>query len=122
MFETASLGKFPPRTVEIRETGRVTEVRKAIASIVGLPSCLYGQMIEFPHELTGMVVGFNEDRVMVLILGDDTLIKAGDEAIGRAEPFKVPVGSRFLGRVVYSLCRPCDGLGKVESEDFYAVF
>jgi F-type H+-transporting ATPase subunit alpha len=122
MFETVYLDKFRPRTVEIRETGRVTEVKKAIASIVGLPSCLYGQMVQFPNDLHGMVLGFTEDKVMALVLGDDTQIKSGDEVIGRAEPFKVPVGTGFIGRVVDSLLRPCDGQGKVEPEDAYPAF
>ncbi|MFQ5541435.1 MAG: F0F1 ATP synthase subunit alpha [Candidatus Binatia bacterium] len=122
MFEAVSLDKFKPQAFEVKEVGRVTEVRKAIASIVGLPSCLYGQMVHFSNDVKGMVVGFDEEKVMAQVLGDETQIKSGDEVISRAEPFKVPVGRGFVGRVVDSLSRPCDGQGKVEADDFYHVF
>jgi F-type H+-transporting ATPase subunit alpha len=122
MFERISLDKFRPQTFETREVGTVIEIKKAIASIVGLPFCLYGQMVHFPNDLKGTVVGFNEDKVMALVLGDETQLKAGDEVIGKAEPFQVSVGERFVGRIVDCLSRPCDGRGKVEAEDVYPVF
>lgn len=122
MFETVYLDKYKPRAFEIKEIGTVTEAKKGVASIVGLPFCLYGQMVHFPNDVKGMVVGFNEEKVMALVLGDETQIKSGDEVIGKAEPFKVPVGEGFVGRVVDSLSRPCDGRGKVGADDFYPVF
>src|SRR5947209_5983327 len=100
MFEKISLDKFRPQTFETREIGTVIEVKKAIATIVGLPFCLYGQMVHFPNDLAGMVVGFDEEKVMALVLGDETQLKSGDEVIGKAEPFQVPVGERFVGRIV----------------------
>ncbi len=122
MFETVCLDKFKPQAFEIKEIGTVTEVKKAVASIVGLPSCLYGQMVHFPHDLRGMVVGFDEEKVMALVLGDETQIKSGVEVVSKTEPFMVPVGEGFVGRVVDSLSRPCDGKGKVEADDMYPVF
>jgi len=122
MLEAVSLDKFKPQAFEIKEIGTVREVKKSITTIVGLPSCLYGQMVHFPNNLQGMVVGFDEEKVMALVLGDETQIKSGDQVIGKAEPFKVPVGERFVGRVVDSLSRPCDGKGKVEADDTYPVF
>src|SRR2546422_5673087 len=122
MFEKISLDKFRPQTFETREIGTVIEVKKAIATIVGLPFCLYGQMVHFPNDLAGMVVGFDEDKVMALVLGDETQLKSGDEVIGKAEPFQVPVGERFVGRVVDSLGHACDGRGKVEAAELYQAF
>src|SRR5438046_8004031 len=122
MFEKISLDKFRPQTFETREIGTVIEVKKAIATIVGLPFCLYGQMVHFPNDLAGMVVGFDEEKVMALVLGDETQLKSGDEVIGKAEPFQVPVGERFVGRIVDALGNACDGRGKVEAEDAYPVF
>src|SRR5216110_1876093 len=90
MFEKISLDKFRPQTFETREIGTVIGVKKAIASIVGLPFCLYGQMVHFPNDLKGMVVGFDEEKVMALVLGDETQLKSGDEVIGKAEPFRFP--------------------------------
>src|SRR5438445_777628 len=122
MFEKISLDKFRPQTFETREIGTVIEVKKAIATIVGLPFCLYGQMVHFPNDLAGMVVGFDEEKVMALVLGDETQLKSGDEVIGKAEPFQVPVGERFVGRIVDALGNACDGRGKVEAAELYQAF
>ncbi len=122
MLEAVSLDKFKSQSFEIKEVGTVVEVKKAVASIVGLPSCLYGQMVYFPNDLEGMVVGFDENTVSVLVFGDVTNIKPGDQVIGKAEPFLVPVGNGFVGRVVNALARPLDGKGKVERDDLYPVF
>ncbi len=122
MLEAVSLAKFKPQSFEIKEIGTVIEVKKAVASIIGLPSCLFGQLVHFPNGLDGMVVGFDEKKVSVLVFGDVTQIKSGDEVVGKAEPFKVPVGNGFVGRVVDSLAKPLDGKGKVEADDSYPVF
>ena len=122
MLEAVSLDKFKSQSFEIKEVGTVVEVKKAVASIVGLPSCLFGQMVNFPNDLAGMVVGFDEKKVSVLVFGDVTNIKPGDQVIGKTEPFEVPVGNGFVGRVVNSLSRPLDGRGKVEADDSYPVF
>src|SRR2546425_13008541 len=112
MFERVSLDKFRPQTFETREIGTVIGVKKAIASITGLPFCLYGQMVHFPNDLAGMGVGFDEDKGMALVLGDETQLKSGDEVIGKAEPFQVPVGERVVGRGVGSLGHAGGGRGK----------
>src|SRR5437870_12740860 len=100
MFERVSLDKFRPQTFETREIGTVIGVKKAIASITGLPFCLYGQMVHFPHDLAGLVVGLNVEKVMALVLGDDTQIKSGDEVIDMAQPFLGLAGVRVVVRVV----------------------
>src|SRR2546427_207551 len=74
MFERVSLDKFRSQTFETREIGTVIGVKKAIASITGLPFCLYGQMVHFPNDLAGMVVGFNEEKVMALVLAVDAIL------------------------------------------------
>jgi len=99
MLEAVSLDKFKSQSFEIKEVGTVVEVKKAVASIVGLPSCLFGQMVYFPNDLDGMVVGFDEKKVSVLVFGDVTNIKPGDQVIGKTEPFEVPVGNGFVGRI-----------------------
>jgi len=122
MLEAISLAKFKSQSLEIKEVGTVTEVKKAVVSVVGLPTCLFGQMVDFPNNLIGMVIGYDEEKVSVLVFGDVTNIKAGDQVVGKAEPFKLPVGNGFVGRVVNSMSVPLDGKGKVEADDAYPVF
>jgi len=108
--------------VEVREVGRVKSVRELIARIVGLPSCMNGQMVEFSNGARGMVMGFTEQEVQVLVFGGKGTIRAGDEAQSRGEEFQVPVGEAFVGRIVNSLCEPLDGRGPIASADRYPVF
>lgn len=107
---------------EVHEVGVVKSVRECVVRVTGLPSCINGQIIEFKHGGKGMVFGFNEDDVQVLILNTKGAIRVGDEVLSRAEFLHLPVGEQFLGRLVNSLCEPLDNLGPIEAADLYPVF
>lgn len=107
---------------EVREVGYVVSVRKFIVIAKGLPSCMNGQIVEFASGTLGLVMGFSEEKVQVLILGDATSIRAGDEIYNKSASLKAPVGNAFLGRVVNALCQPQDGGGPIEADDYYPVF
>lgn len=107
---------------EIREVGTVKSVRELIVRTVGLPSCMNGQMVEFANGALGMVMGFSEQEVQILVFGGKGRIRSGDEVYNRGEEFRVPVGEAFLGRVVNALCEPMDGRGPIASADRYPVF
>lgn len=107
---------------DVREVGRVTSVREFIAKVQGLPSCMNGQMVEFAHGDPGMVMGFTEDSVLVLMFGNKARVRAGDEVYSRGEPFTIPVGEAFLGRVVSALGAPQDGQGSIASAARHPTF
>ncbi|MBI4355444.1 MAG: F0F1 ATP synthase subunit alpha [Candidatus Omnitrophica bacterium] len=98
---------------DVREVGRVTTVREFIVKIQGLPSCMNGQMVEFASGGIGMVMGFTEEHVLALILGNKARVRQGDEVYSRGEPFLIPVGEEFIGRVVTALGEPWDGQGPI---------
>lgn len=107
---------------EIREVGHVWAIRKFIVLASGLPSCINGQLVEFANGTPGLVMGFTKDKAQVLVLGDSTFIRAGDEIYNKGQSLTLPVGENFLGRIVNSLCQPLDGLGPIEPKDQYPVF
>ena len=109
-------------TFQVREVGTVRSVRELIVRVTGLPSCMNGQMIEFANGALGMVMGFTEQEVQVLVFGGKGRIRAGDEVYNNGEEFRVPVGDAFIGRIVNSLCEPMDGRGPVVPTDHYPVF
>lgn len=108
--------------VEIKEVGTVKDVRRGIARIEGLSSCINSQMIHFASGTKGIVMGFNEKDVWALVMGDETSVSSGEEVISKIEPFRVPVGKGYLGRVVNSLAEPMDNRGPIKPDDFYPVF
>jgi F-type H+/Na+-transporting ATPase subunit alpha len=104
------------------EVGNVKSIRGCIINVAGLHHCINGQLIHFGLGTVGMIVGFNEDEAQVLILKEVSKIRTGDEARASLEPFIVPVGKKFVGRIVNSLCEPFDGLGPIEPDENYPIF
>ncbi|MBI3322565.1 MAG: F0F1 ATP synthase subunit alpha [Candidatus Omnitrophica bacterium] len=102
--------------------GRVTSVREFIVKVEGLPSCINGQQVEFSNGDKGMVMGFTETHALVLLFGNKSKVHAGQEVYSRGQPFVVPVGEGFLGRVVTPLGDPIDGRGPIASEGDRPIF
>lgn len=107
---------------EIREVGFVQSVRKFIVVAKGMPSCINGQIVEFANGVLGLVMGFTEEKVQILVLGDPVGIRAGDEVYNKGKSLNLPVGDAFVGRLVDALCRPLDGLGPVEAQTTLPAF
>jgi F-type H+/Na+-transporting ATPase subunit alpha len=107
---------------EVREVGRVSAVKQFIVLATGLPSCINGQIVEFEKGVKGFVMGFSGDKAQILVLGSPKGIRTGDEIYNRGEPFLLPAGDGFLGRVVNSLCEPQDGLGNIMAAERRNVF
>ena len=107
---------------EVREVGTVKSVRDLIVRVTGLPSCMSGQKVEFANGALGMVMGYTEHEVQVLVFGGKGRIRAGDEVYNRGEEFLVPVGEPFIGRIVNSLCEPMDGGGPIDAVERVPAF
>ncbi|MCX5678711.1 MAG: F0F1 ATP synthase subunit alpha [Candidatus Omnitrophica bacterium] len=109
-------------SVSIGEIGRIKEIKKSIVTIEGLHNCMLGQLVTFTDGTKGFVMGFNENEVLVLLLGISKTLKAGNEVYSREESFKIPVGNNFLGRIVNPLCEGLDGKGYVKEDSFAYIF
>jgi len=106
------------KETDVYEVGTVLQVGDGIASIHGLESVMAGELIEFPHEVMGMVLNLEEDNVGAILFGEDTLIKEGDTVKRTGRVMQVPTGDALVGRVVNPLGIPLDGRGKIETEHF----
>lgn len=107
---------------EVREVGHVHSVRKFVVNALGLPSCINGQIIEFANGILGLVMGFTEEKVQILVLGDASSIHTGEEVYNKGESLSLPVSDAFVGRVVNALCQPLDEGAAIPPEEFYPVF
>ncbi|NIS69613.1 MAG: F0F1 ATP synthase subunit alpha [Proteobacteria bacterium] len=105
------------REIDISETGVVLTVGDGIARIHGLEKAMAGELLEFPHDVFGMVLNLEEDNVGVALLGEDYLIKEGDLVKRTKRIVEVPLGDALIGRVVNALAHPIDGLGPIESSE-----
>ncbi len=101
------------QTVNVSEVGSVISVGDGIARIHGLEKVMYGELIEFPHDVAGIAMNLEEDQVGAVLLGDYTVIREGDEVKRTGRIMSVPVGDALVGRVVDALGRPLDGKGLI---------
>jgi len=108
--------------LEVRDTGIIRQLKKGIAQLSGLESCVNGQLIEMGPELYGMIIGFGKGEILSLVLGDETRLNIGDVVYGTAGIFDIPVGEKFIGRIVGAFGQPIDGKGKIKEDDSYPVF
>lgn len=106
----------------VREVGVVETVRKFVVIARGLPSCMNGQIVEFSSGTIGLVMGFTEDKVQILVLGDAGSIRGGDEVYNKGKSLNLPASENFLGRIVNALCQAQDGLGPIEASEMFPVF
>lgn len=107
---------------EVKEVGRVKAVREFIVLATDMPSCINGQIVEFEHGLRGIVMGFTEEDVQILILGPKAQIRAGDKVFSKAKSLFLPVGDAFVGRIVNALSEPVDGKGPIKASGESPVF
>jgi len=113
-----------PSLYEIKEVGKVTEVKEGAIKVKGLPNCVYGQLLHLASlDVYGMVIGFDAEVVLVLPFFRTSRVKIGDEVNAEEGFFKFPVGENYLGRVVSSLGEAIDGNPqKIEAEDYLPIF
>jgi F-type H+-transporting ATPase subunit alpha len=107
--------------VSLEEVGRVVEVGDGIARIYGLEQAMAGELLAFPNDVVGMVLNLEQDQVGAVLLGDDKLIKEGDQVKRTSRIAQVPVGEAIIGRVVNALGQPVDGRGPIATKEFRPI-
>src|SRR6267378_6717304 len=102
-------------SVEISEVGTVIQTGDGIAEIYGLERVMAGELLELPHEVAGIALNLEEDKVGAVLFGDYEHIKEGDEVRRTKRIMSVPVGEEIIGRVLDPLGRPLDGRGPIDT-------
>src|SRR5713101_2300556 len=109
------------RVIDVSETGSVISVGDGIARIHGLEKVMAGELIQFPHDVSGIAMNLEEDQVGAVLLGDYTRIREGDEVRRTSRIMSIPVGEAMVGRVVDALGAPIDGKGPIQTTEFNPV-
>jgi F-type H+/Na+-transporting ATPase subunit alpha len=105
------------RELEVRETGIVLSAGDGIARIYGLDKAAAGELLQFPHDIYGMVLNLEEDNVGAVLFGEVQAIGEGDEVRRTGRIAEVPVGAALRGRVVDALGVPLDGKGPIATTE-----
>ncbi len=102
--------------IEMRETGTVILVGDGIAKAYGLSDCMASELLEFNDGSFGMAQNLESETVSIAILSDKSNIREGSVVRRTGKVVSVPVGEKFLGRIVNALGEPIDGKGPIENE------
>ncbi|MCH2172590.1 F0F1 ATP synthase subunit alpha [Myxococcota bacterium] len=105
------------REIDVAETGTVLSIGDGIARVYGLDQAMAGELVEFPGEISGMVLNLEEDNVGVALMGEANHVREGDLVRRTGRIIEVPVGENLVGRVVDALGNPIDGNGPLASDE-----
>ncbi len=100
---------------DLTEVGTVLSVADGICRVHGLENCMSLEMLEFPHDVTGLALNLESDNVGVVLFGEWAKIVEGDTVRRTKRLLEIPVGEELLGRIVDPLGNPLDGKGEIRA-------
>src|SRR5919198_781660 len=102
---------------ELTEVGTVLSVADGIARIHGLENAMAFEMLDLPHDVTGLALNLESDNVGAVLFGPWDKIVEGDTVKRTNRLLDIPVGEQMLGRIVTPLGQPLDGKGEINTEE-----
>ena len=102
-------------------SGFVVQVGDSVATVYGLSSAIYGELVEFASGATGIVLNLEDENVGCVLLSGESLVKDGEEVKGTGKVVSVPSGAALFGRVLNPLGEPVDGKGPLAAEAYLPV-
>jgi F-type H+-transporting ATPase subunit alpha len=102
---------------DLSEVGTVLSVADGISRVHGLDNCMSLEMLDLPHDVTGLALNLEEDNVGAVLFGDWEEIVEGDTVKRTGQLLEIPVGEALLGRLVDPLGRPLDDKGDISTNE-----
>src|SRR4051812_8658442 len=102
---------------DLSEVGTVLSVADGIARVHGLENCMAFEMLELPHDVTGLALNLESDNVGAVLFGPWARIVEGDTVKRTKRLLDIPVGEELLGRIVDPLGNALDGKGEIETSE-----
>jgi F-type H+-transporting ATPase subunit alpha len=102
---------------ELTEVGTVLSVADGICRIHGLENCMSFEMLDLPHDVTGLALNLESDNVGAVLFGEWEHISEGDTVKRTGRLLDIPVGDQLLGRIVDPLGNPLDGKGEINTTE-----
>ncbi len=107
--------------IKNEEIGTVTHVGDGIATVYGMNSVMYGEIVTFESGVKGMVQNIGKTEIGCILFGSDTEVSESDRVYRTKKRAGIPVGDNFIGRIINPLGEPIDGLGEIKSDDYRPV-
>ncbi len=80
--------------------GTVLSIADGISRVHGLDNCMSLEMLELPHDVTGLALNLEADNVGAVLFGDWDKIEEGDTVKRTGHLLEIPVGDALKGRIV----------------------
>jgi F-type H+-transporting ATPase subunit alpha len=109
------------KAIDVAEVGTVLSVGDGIARVYGLDKAMAGELIDFGHDLYGLALNLEESDVGVVLMGESSEVREGQQVRRTGKIIQVPVGPALVGRVVDALGRPLDDKGPIAATESYAT-
>jgi flagellum-specific ATP synthase len=105
----------------VRQYGKVRQVIGVVIESLG-PNMAVGETCSISYKRTAEpvlaeVVGFRDNKVLIMPLGELMGIGAGSDVVAHGAPLEIGVTDHLLGRVLGGLGRPIDGKGTIIAEN-----
>ena len=104
-----------------QEVGTVISVGDGIATVYGIDHAMYGEVVTFENGLKGMVQDVRANSMGCILFEKDTGIKEGTKVARTGKQAGIPVGDKFIGRIVNALGEPIDGKGEIQAEEYRPI-
>src|SRR5688500_2496090 len=102
---------------DLSEVGTVLSIGDGIARVHGLDNCMSLEMLELPHDVTGLALNLEADNVGAVLFGEWDKVVEGDTVKRTGRLLEIPVGDAMLGRLVNPLGIPLDDKGDIKTTE-----
>ena len=109
----------PAQTSE--EGGVVIASADGIVQVEGMDRAVYGEIVTFEHGAKGMVESVEPGRLGIMLFDGAESVGVGTLVTRSGKRAGIPVGEKFLGRVIDPLGEPIDGKGPIEAEGYNPI-
>ncbi len=113
---------------EVKKVGKVVEVGDGIAKVVGLDEVMMAEMIKFSdssaegqEEIYGVALNLEDGQVGVVVVGEISRVKEGDQVESTGKILSIPVDDSMLGRVINPVGQVVDGGEEIKAEEVYPL-
>ena len=103
------------------EGGVVIASADGIVQVDGMDRAVYGEIVTFENGAKGMVESVDPGKLGVMLFDGAESVGVGTLVTRSGKRAGIPVGEKFLGRVIDPLGEPIDGKGPIESVGYNPI-
>lgn len=125
MIDIDKYKKIIEQTSSMQEIGKVIRIIGLVIEADGPSSSIGDLCLIYPSAekspVKAEVVGFKDNIIQLMPLGDMEGLKPGSIVISTGAPMKIQVGHELLGRVLDGLGNPIDANIQIKSNKYYST-